>query len=515
MSSEPCPRAVHEAGIGEDEGMSTSTVAGGEPRPPALTQDDDAARFGAITWARAATAAASLGAAVVHASAVPVHFDHGTRFGVAFVVMAVLGTVATVLPLLPRWRRGLAFALVANLAIIGLWFLATNVGVPGDEQEQIGVSSAVATLLEGVAVTAAALGLSFARRLEPLAPPVGAGRHGWRTPATALVGAMLIAGPGVATAADHEHGDDAHSTSSARSHDHPNQQYGVSDELAASSISGIYSWYPVGAAAGHVTHADGADTPCAPSDDQVAAADSLVARTTLALQRYGDVADAVREGYRPLGFEPNGVNHYINQAYLDDGRVLDVDRPEALLYGRRPDGSLFPVGVMFLAGSVRDRGPRVGGCLTPWHRQGFPFAGPGQVSAEMLHVWTIAVPGGAFAGHVEGAYARLYLGRAPIDVNVGDPTATDGITTSTVPFERLTTLFGLKIGSSVDVPTVLNAMSVHRAELCAEPVRSELRRRIDDDAIADRLCDPVVNGPLPGASAPPLSTVLPSLAGGR
>jgi hypothetical protein len=492
--------------------------AGAAPEPaatPVPPGSPDAADelLGAVTWARSATAAASLGAAVVHGAAVPVHVDHGTRYGVAFVVMTALGVGATVLPLLPRWRRGLWFALVANVAILGLWFLATNVGVPGDEKEAVGMAGAVASLLEIAAVTAAAIGLGFARRVERVAPPVGAGRHGRRAPVATLVAAMLVAAPGVATASDHAHGADDHAGSN-RSHDHPNQQYGVSDELAASSISGIYSWYPVGLAAAHVTHSSGGDSPCAPSDDQVEQADSLVARTTLALQRWHDPQTAVAAGYRPLGFEPNGVYHYLNEAYLDDGKVLDVDRPEALLYGRRGDGSLFPVGAMFFASSVRDRGPRVGGCLTPWHRQGFPFAGPGQVSREMLHVWTIPVPGGAFAGHVEGDYARLYLGLEPVDMNVGDPTATDGVTTSTVPLERLTTVFGLTIGGTVDVGTVLNALNVHRTTLCAEPLRRDLARRVGDDTIMSRLCDPVVNGPLPGASAPPLDTVL-RLSGGR
>jgi hypothetical protein len=488
-----------------DEPAATPPATGSPERPDDL--------LGAVTWARSATAAASLGAAVVHAAAVPVHFDHGTRYGVAFVVMTVLGIVATVLPLLSRWRRGLWFALVANVAILGLWFLATTIGVPGDEKEAVGMAGAVASLLELAAVTAAAVGLGFSRRLERVAPPVGAGRHGMLAPVATLLAAMLVAVPGVATAADHDHSGADHSASN-RTHNHPNQQYGVSDELAASSISGIYSWYPVGLSSAHVTHSEGGDNPCAPSDDQVKAADSLVARTTLALQRWHDPETAVAAGYRPLGFEPNGVNHYLNDAYLDDGRVLDVERPEALLYGRRGDGSLFPVGVMFFASSVRDRGPRVGGCLTPWHRQGFPFAGPGQVSREMLHVWTIPVPGGAFAGHVEGDYARLYLGLEPVDMNVGDPTATDGVTTSTVPFERLTSVFGLTIGSTVDVRTVLNAFTVHRAALCADPLRRDLARRVDDDTVLTRLCDPVVNGPLPGASAPPLDTVLrPS--GGR
>ena len=98
----------------------------------------------------------------------------------------------------------------------------------------------------------------------------------------------------------------------------------------------------------------------------------------MAVVRYRDVNAAVAAGYRPLGFEPNGVHHYINQAYLDDGRMLDPDRPESLLYGRMRDGSLFPIGAMYMAGCPTERGPRVGGCLTPWHRHGFPFARPGE-----------------------------------------------------------------------------------------------------------------------------------------
>ena len=70
------PWSATAAAIGEDDAMTTTA---GDP---------DTGVAGTITWARAATAAASLGATMVHAAAVPVHFDHGTRFGVAFVVMA-------------------------------------------------------------------------------------------------------------------------------------------------------------------------------------------------------------------------------------------------------------------------------------------------------------------------------------------------------------------------------------------------------------------------------------------
>ena len=123
-------------------------------------------------------------------------------------------------------------------------------------------------------------------------------------------------------------------------------------------------------------------------------------------------------------------------------------------------------------------------------------------------MWTVAVPGGPFAGHVEADYARLYLGLAPIDTDVGDPTATDGVTSTTVPFESLTSSFGLVAGGSIDVRALLNAINVHREALCADPTRATITARVKDQTLMDRMCDPVMNGVLPGASAPSLDQVL-------
>lgn len=466
----------------------------------------------ALAWARSTAAAASLGAAAVHAAAIPVHFDHGTRYGVAFVVMAAFGTAATITPMLARWRRGLGFTLAVNVAILALWFLATNRGVPGDEKEAIAMAGAVATMLELAAVTAAAVGLAFGASAERGAARVGAGRGGWRAPVVALGAVALLAAPGVATAADHQHGDAAASTTG---HAHANAESGVSGNVAASSITGIFSTAPAAAHAGgsgNATHDDQVGAACAPSDGQVAAADALVAASTLALVKYRDVTTAVADGYRPLGFEPNGVNHYINESYLHDERTVDPQHPESILYGRNRDGSLYPIGLMFMTGSAGERGPRIGGCLTPWHRHGFPFARPGETSVEMMHVWTIAVPGGPYAEHVEGEYARIYLGVEPIDTDISDPTASaTGTNPSTsLPFERLVGLFGAGGGNGTGfgVGAMLNALNVHRATLCAEPLHTQLLLRVKDAALVDRICDPILNGPLPGASAPDMGALL-------
>ena len=59
-------------------------------------------------------------------------------------------------------------------------------------------------------------------------------------------------------------------------------------------------------------------------------------------------------------------------------------------------------------------GPRPGGCLMVWHTHGFPFARPGEESVQMVHVWTIPVPGGPFAHESGPDYARIYLRRTPV-----------------------------------------------------------------------------------------------------
>ncbi len=445
----------------------------------------------------------------MHAAAIPVHFDHGTRYGVAFVVMAVLGTAATITPTMLRWRRGLVFTLVVNLGILALWFVATNRGLPGDDKEAVGMAGAVATMLAVAAVTAAAVGLGLGAAAERSAAPVGAGRAGWRAPVVALGAAALLATPGVATAGDHLHGNE---TSTSAGHGHANAESGVSGDVAANSITGIFSTAPPAdhaGGSGNATHDDSATAACAPSDGQVVAADALVAASTLSLVQYRDVDAAVAAGYRPLGFEPNGVNHYINEAYLDDGRTVDPQHPESILYGRNRDGSLFPVGVMFMASTNTERGPRVGGCLTPWHRHGFPFARPGESSVEMMHVWTIPVPGGPYAEHVEGEYARIYLGVEPIDTDIGDLAATSGAAPSTaLPFEQLVEIFGAGNGTGFEVGVMLNALNVYRPALCSEPLRGQLESRVKDKTLVERICDPALNGPLPGASAPELGALL-------
>jgi hypothetical protein len=292
------------------------------------------------------------------------------------------------------------------------------------------------------------------------------------------------------------------------------------EALLSTSISRIFGGLPNDHAHSGGTgnaHFEEQTGECTPSAAQVEAADHLITTTTLALLRFTDPQTAVDAGYRPLGFEPNGVHHYINNAYRSDGRTLDPAYPESILYGRTAEGGLFPIGAMFMMDATGQPGPRVGGCLTPWHTHGPPFAPSGQESAEMMHVWTVPVPGGAFAEHVEGEYARLYLGVEPLDADMllrdrpdptDDPDA-DATETSPADAGSSSTTAARRTGS---IGAVLNALNVHRELLCSERIRPRLVRVLEADVV-DRICDPVLNGPLPGASAPPAADLADLFAG--
>ena len=78
-----------------------------------------------------------------------------------------------------------------------------------------------------------------------------------------------------------------------------------------------------------------------------------------------------------------------------------------------------------------------------------------------------------------------------------------------LPFERLVEVFGVGgNGTGFEVGAMLNALNVYRPALCAEPLRGQLVTRVKDKVLVERICDPALNGPLPGASAPELGALL-------
>src|SRR5437764_674511 len=127
---------------------------------------------------------------------------------------------------------------------------------------------------------------------------------------------------------------------------------------------------------------------------------------------------------------PTLTEHYANVAYTQDGRVLDPNRPEALMYTPTSKGMVL-VGVMYMMNVPGEFGPEPGGCLTRWHVHAnvcfsaATFAPtsqldePGEtcpggefryIPPPALHVWFVDVPGGRFAPEVDAQYLAKKLG---------------------------------------------------------------------------------------------------------
>jgi len=165
-----------------------------------------------------------------------------------------------------------------------------------------------------------------------------------------------------------------------------------------------------------------------PTPAEAAAADALWAATAGALEPFADPAAAAAAGYQVGG--PHGLDfHAGNASYESDGRVLDPQRPESLVYAVTPDGRPVLLGAVFVMPGVGLGGPAVGGPLTTWHGHEnvcvtlippsltglqSPLGGcpVGSITipatAEMIHVWT--VPGAPTRfGDLDAGWRTAYV----------------------------------------------------------------------------------------------------------
>jgi hypothetical protein len=152
---------------------------------------------------------------------------------------------------------------------------------------------------------------------------------------------------------------------------------------------------------------------------QIAAAAQLYAETRAAILPYQDWHKAWAAGYRPGGGPNLGSTHWMNQAYVDAGYVMDPHRPQGLVYANTKHGPVL-LGAMFQMKHIGQFGPDPGGPLTAWHQHQnicvtpiglefslmTPFAmcplGSIDISVSpMLHVWIVDNPGGPFAVDID------------------------------------------------------------------------------------------------------------------
>jgi hypothetical protein len=234
----------------------------------------------------------------------------------------------------------------------------------------------------------------------------------------ATVSFALAASTGTLGGPDHEHADASVVHEDGTVHTQQEHQHFEAEQAANKASSTLPG----------VTHDHG--EAVAITAGELEAAAQLVADVRAGAARFEDINAAEQEGYRLLVGGRNGMSHWINGAYHADGRIVDPDRPESLMYLRMSDGSWKLVGVMFLMPTRDEPGPRVAGPLTAWHAHnnlcmnssvgritaladanGNCPAGTAHMgkTSEMMHVWLVDNPNGVFSDEMEPAALRELL----------------------------------------------------------------------------------------------------------
>jgi hypothetical protein len=159
--------------------------------------------------------------------------------------------------------------------------------------------------------------------------------------------------------------------------------------------------------------------------EQAAAAAQLYSATKAAILQYEDWHKAWAAGYRPGGPANMPSTHWMNQAFVDAGYVMDPRRPQGLVYANSKHGPVL-LGAMFQMKHLGQFGPDPGGPLTAWHQHEnicvtplglefslmTPFAtcplGAIDISVSpMLHVWIVDNPkGGPFAVDIDDSVVK-------------------------------------------------------------------------------------------------------------
>jgi len=116
-----------------------------------------------------------------------------------------------------------------------------------------------------------------------------------------------------------------------------------------------------------------------------AATDSLVEHVRAADARFADVKQAISEGYSPIpcADSPDGGSmgvHYVNMDYIKSD-VVDINKPQAILYEPEADGSLKLMAVeYFTSKGPADLDGHLFNYMATPNRWGLP-------AEYELHVW--------------------------------------------------------------------------------------------------------------------------------
>lgn len=357
------------------------------------------ARASLSLGALAVPALASLGAGAVHAAAIGAHNEHRQAvftFAIVAAIQLGLGAYALVSS---RKLVGLALAL-ANLVFVGGWILAKSSGISFieglDEVESIQWADGMAMAFAAAAVIGVLIAALRGWRL----PAGDAMTRVLAMPVAVLAVTGMVAAGGHAHAGGHaEAGDDHHAAAAGT----VEEEHAVSAVPAKPFIPG----QPI-----DLSGVEGV-TP-----EQQAQAENVLAATVYKLPQFADPAVADARGWHSIGDSITGDEHFVNVSTFDDGKILDPDAPESLVY-EMIDGKKTLVAAMYMLwpGATMADVPNLGGSLMQWHIHDNLCFSPetGKVAglrqpgapclnglvkggeSPMIHVWIKEHPCGPFA----------------------------------------------------------------------------------------------------------------------
>ena len=365
---------------------------------PAARSQRSAGELGSTTLVPT-LAVLSLAAGLLNATMVSAHRGHGVAATVYIGIAIFQISWAALAPAWPT-RLMLSVGALANTVVVGGYLLSRTSGIAFidgfQEAEAFGFTDAVTTAFEVLLVVGAGQVL-LARAARPSWPSGRAGFAGFGL--VGLAAAALAVPAAVAAPATHDHGQVV--TAAGPSHG------GATTDAAAAS---------------HHQAAPG--KPEAVTPEQRAAADRLLADAKAKLPQWADSAKAEAAGFRTIGDGVTGNEHLINWAWINDGTVLDPNKPESLMYRPTPNGRVLEAVMYIVPRGTADKDlPDVGGTLTQWHihdnlcftperivdgapqrrvmavtgADGSCARGDKLPTAQMMHVWIVPNPCGPFS----------------------------------------------------------------------------------------------------------------------
>ena len=165
------------------------------------------------------------------------------------------------------------------------------------------------------------------------------------------------------------------------------------------------------------------------TEEELRYSEDIYWEAVTAVDKYSDISVAEAAGY-PVGVVRGNDHHVQNPDLIGDGRILDPEYPESLIYAEGMHGPVL-IGVMFEMDGIGDAGPMNAGPIIVWHSHDnvcfgllplgiaaleSPFGGcpVGSVNipmtGEMLHMWTLpGVPLEDHWGHIDEEWLDDYL----------------------------------------------------------------------------------------------------------